>query len=81
MLPHIRFQATRPSEECGCPEEEWLVGGINLIIHHDPDGRVHAFMDGGDWGEADAMFPGFASLDEARPTVFDWATSVLRGES
>lgn len=65
------------SDECGCPEEHWLIGSIDLTIHTDPDGSVHAFMDGGDWGERETSLHGFASLDAARASAFDWAAGVL----
>lgn len=79
LIYPIEMVGVGRSEECGCPEEQWLVGVIDLTIHTDPDGSVHAFMDGGDEGQADTSLHGFASLDAARPTVFDWAASILSG--
>lgn len=58
--------------DCGCPEECYLVRGIDLVVHFEPDGTADAFMDGGDWGEAEASFWA-PSVDMARKTVLSWA--------
>lgn len=39
----------RASEECGCPEELWLVGTLEVLIHLEEDGSGHIFVDTGDW--------------------------------
>lgn len=41
----------RPSEECGCPEQEWVMWGVSVTIHEEEDGSGHIFMDFGDGGE------------------------------
>jgi hypothetical protein len=79
LLP-IEFVATRPSDECGCPEEEWLIGSITLTLHNEPDGSIHAFLDSGDW-DAEQMFPDLRALDAARPAVFDWAQRFIMGDA
>ncbi len=48
-LMNCRLLIARPSEECGCPEEEWLVENLLLTVHFEPDGRGHIIIDGGDW--------------------------------
>lgn len=73
------FVEARASEECGCPEEAWLVDGINLIIHIEPEGHVHAFMDGGDWGQAEIMLYGETTIDGARAAALTWATDMVSG--
>ena len=40
----------RASDECGCPEEEWIINGATLIVHMDLDGNAAAFLD---WGDND----------------------------
>lgn len=39
----------RPSEDCGCPEELWLMGSIEVTLHMERDGSGHILLDGGDW--------------------------------
>jgi len=39
----------RLSEECGCPEELWLMGNIEVTIHLESDGSGHIIVDAGDW--------------------------------
>ncbi|MFZ5704947.1 MAG: hypothetical protein ACOY5R_06730 [Pseudomonadota bacterium] len=80
MLPAIRFEVVRASEECGCPEEEWVVGNCTLIMHFEDDGSIHGLLDAGDW-DADKTFRGFCSLDAARPSIFDWVASLFRGDA
>ncbi|WP_374600504.1 hypothetical protein [Brevundimonas sp.] len=64
--------------DCGCPEEEYLFDGINLIVHFEPDGSADAFMDGGDWGECETTVEGVTRF-AARVAVLAWADSVVRG--
>jgi len=62
--------------DCGCPEEIWLLGGLELHIHFEPNGDVDAFADGGDWGEAETTVEGFTP-EAGRVAVFAWAASLL----
>lgn len=68
---------TRSSEECGCPEEHWLYLGVDLIIHEEADGRVHALLDAGDW-DTDVLLP-YPSLEIAREPIFRWAHDSIHG--
>ena len=68
---------TRPSEDCGCPEEEWLFGGANLIIHEEADGQVHAFLDAGDW-DTEVTLP-FPTLERGGAPIFAWAHDSMHG--
>jgi hypothetical protein len=77
LIP-IEFRSTQPSEDCGCPEENWLIGGIDLTIHGEADGTIHAFSDDGEC-QPEVTLYGFGSLDAARPTVFDWASATMQG--
>lgn len=69
--------AQSENRECGCPEEHWLVGGIDLTMHFEPEGRVDAFMDGGDWGEADITLFTANSLEIGRSAAISWALDRL----
>ena len=39
----------RPSEDCGCPEEEWIMDTLVVTIHLEEDGSSHIAIDAGDW--------------------------------
>lgn len=67
----------RASDECGCPEEEWIYGGVTLIIHEETDGNVHAFLDAGDW-DTEVFLP-YSTLDAARGPIFAWAYDSMHG--
>lgn len=64
--------------DCGCPEEEWLFLGFNLILHHEPTGETDAFLDGGDYGEAETSFRP-ASLIAGRAAALAWAHALVMG--
>ncbi len=69
-----RLEAAYPDDECGCPVEEWVVNGIWLQIHFEPDGSMEAFADTGDW---DCEVPLAAtSMSDARAEAFAWARAV-----
>ena len=55
MLDRTLIEA-RPSEECGCPEELWRLGTIEVLIHLEENGEGHIFIDAGDW-EIDREVP------------------------
>jgi len=40
----IQLLARVPSDECGCPEELWLVDGILYLIHMEEDGTGEIFV-------------------------------------
>lgn len=68
------FERAYPDEDCGCPVEEWIVNGINLTIHFEPDGAMEAFADNGDW---DRNVPLKATtMEAARAEAFAWANAV-----
>lgn len=70
----IIFGRAYPDEDCGCPVEEWVVNGISLTIHFEPDGTLEVFADTGDW---DLTFPlKAATMVAARTEAFAWANSV-----
>lgn len=64
--------------DCGCPEETYIVNGINLIVHYEPDGTADAFLDGGDWGEVETTVEGMTRF-AARHAVFAWAFDMTAG--
>ena len=60
----------RASEECGCPEELWLMGNIEVTIHLESDGSGHIIADAGDW-EHDFTVQ-CASMNDLRDQAAAW---------
>lgn len=68
------LEAAYPDEDCGCPVEEWVIRGVSLTIHFEPDGSMEAFADTGDW---DANVPLKASsMADAREEAFAWVRAL-----
>lgn len=68
------LEASYPDKECGCPVEEWVVNGVSLSIHFEPDGKMEAFADTGDW-ETDVPLNS-TTMDAAREEAFAWAMAL-----
>ena len=62
------------SDECGCPEEEWDIHGIYAIIHIEPDGGGHIFLDAGEW-EADKLVDS-KNIEQLRIAAIEWVESL-----
>lgn len=77
----VELVEKRLSEECACPEEEWLVNGCTTIIHMESDGKMHVLIDSGDDGATDMMFHSIASLDDGRDLGLGWARAMLYSTS
>ena len=60
--------AARPSEQCGCPEEEWIIANLGLLIHFEEDGSGHIIIDGGDWEAGRSVAA--VSMDDLRAQAF-----------
>ncbi len=68
------FESAYTDEECGCPVEDWMVNGVTLSIHFEPDGSLEVFADTGDW---DMTFPLKASnMSDGRREAFAWARAL-----
>lgn len=66
----------RPSEECGCPEELWLMGNIEVTLHLEADGTGHILLDAGDWEhDWETAHTGMADL---RQKAADFITMLPR---
>ncbi len=69
-----RLEASYPDEDCGCPVEEWVYGGISLTIHFEEDGKIEIFADCGDWDrEFDVEA---ATIEAARAEAFAWVDAL-----
>lgn len=55
------------SVDCGCPEESFIYGMAEVIMHLDPDGSGTAFVDFGEW-DFEIEFK-CLSMDELRKEV------------
>lgn len=75
MSAEFAILIERRTGECGCPEEQYLYAGLDLIIHFEPNGDVDGFIDGGDWGEAETSLLGLAA-DAGRLAIFTWAARL-----
>ena len=57
MKDRFEFLSSKPSDECGCPEEEWVIDMFNVTIHLEPVTGGDIFIDCGDWQhEASLIF-------------------------
>ncbi len=65
--------AQRPSDECGCPEEEWEFGAFNVILHLEPFLGGDIFIDCGDWEDDKRVECN--SIEELREKAAEWAFS------
>lgn len=63
-----------PSEDCGCPEEEWEMNGLFVIIHLEADGKGHAFIDCGDW-EDEKLFD-VETMPALREAARQWVNTI-----
>lgn len=56
-----------PTQDCGCPMEQWLYQGITIDMHFEANGCVDVHVDGGDWdrdlGEIESREAAFAYVD------------------
>lgn len=76
MSDDIPILLSSGTGDCGCPEEVWLLRGLELHVHFEPNGDVDAFADAGDDGEAETTIEG-VTPEEGREAVFSWARSLL----
>ncbi|WP_433950825.1 hypothetical protein [Brevundimonas bullata] len=68
------FERAYPDEDCGCPVEEWVVCGISMMIHFEPDGSLEVFADTGDWDDTFSL--NATDLAGAREEAFAWARAL-----
>ena len=70
----ITVVRTGVSEECGCPEEEFIYKNICVMIHYEEDGSGHIILDAGDWEQE--HFIQISSFDELRQKAIDIIDSL-----
>lgn len=68
----------RPSEECGCPEELWMMGSLEVLIHFEADGSGHIIADAGDWQHD--FFADCADMSDLRQQAITWVNSLPNEE-
>jgi hypothetical protein len=79
-MSQCQFIESRLSEDCGCPEQDWVINGIYTTIHLEEDGGGHILLtdDGGDGPEKLTPCDGIGDLLEKAK---DWiATLTIEGE-
>ncbi len=72
------FIVSRNSDECNCPEEDWVIGMIYTTIHMEHDTGGHIFLDCGDW--QDEKLVDCDSMDQLRVAAVNWVMSLPVGE-
>lgn len=72
--PGAFLEKAYPDPDCGCPVEEWVYGGISLILHFEADGTMEAHADTGDW-EMDVPLKA-STMEAARAEVFAWVDTL-----
>ena len=66
---------TGPSEECGCPEEDWVVLSLTAQIHFEEDESGHVLIDAGDW-DHEFTVPAPTTMDALRQAMFTYITGL-----
>jgi hypothetical protein len=74
MAVNAKLIEVRPSEECGCPEEFWIMDNIEVIIHFEEDGSGHIFLDAGDWDHDFVVEAN--TMEGLRRAAIDWVESL-----
>jgi hypothetical protein len=74
MKKQFELVEIRQSEECGCPEEDWIIGMLYITIHLEPDTGGHIFIDCGDW--EDEKLVDCSTMDELRSEAVKWSSSI-----
>ena len=67
----VRMIAALPSEECGCPEELWIVNTFEVLIHFEASGASEMFVYTGDY-EIEKSFEGCRNMNDLRAKMFQF---------
>lgn len=67
------FVSSNQSDECGCPEEDWVIGNLYVTIHLEPESGGHIFIDCGDW--QDEKLVDCNSIEDLRLKAEEWTNS------
>lgn len=71
-VPHLERSYSDP--DCGCPIEEWLLSGVSLLLHFEPDGSMELFADAGEWDCEVALKA--SNMEAAREEAFAWVRAL-----
>jgi hypothetical protein len=74
MKKRFEFLGTKPSDECGCPEEDWVIDMFNVTIHLEPVTGGDIFIDCGDW--QDEKTGDCTTIEELRCEAVKWIKSI-----
>lgn len=71
----IEIVDQRKSDECGCPEEDLIIGMCFLTIHLEKDNSGHLFLDMGDWDE-EKLVECDGTIEDLRNRAHDWVEQI-----
>ena len=66
---------SRPSEDCGCPEEDWVLSGLFVTIHLEEDGSGHIMMIG-ECSETEKLVA-CNGIEDLRHQAAEWAKELV----
>lgn len=73
--PSVELLASLPSEECGCPEEIWVINGYEVLIHFEEDGSSEMVIYTGD-NEHEIWFDDCLNMHDLRAKMFRYFAQV-----
>lgn len=66
----------RRSEECGCPEEEFIIGMCYFTAHLEENGSCDLFLDMGDWDDERTGISCDGTVEGMRQKAREWAEEI-----
>tara|TARA_R110001583_G_scaffold34982_5_gene116929 strand:- start:5967 stop:6215 length:249 start_codon:yes stop_codon:yes gene_type:complete len=67
----------RLNKDCGCPEEDWIMNGIYITIHAEPEGQGTMIADFGEWEEEQLVEA--SGLEDLRQLAETWTLTFHAG--
>ncbi|MBB1291006.1 MULTISPECIES: hypothetical protein [unclassified Pseudoalteromonas] len=74
MKTRYELVSVGKSDECGCPEEEWVIFMVCVTIHLEPVTGGHIFLDTGDW--QDEKLVNCQNIEQLRVAAVDWVNNM-----
>jgi len=71
----IEIEDQRLSDECGCPEEDIIIGNLFFTIHLEEDSGGHLFLDLGDY-EEERLVDCDGTIEGLRQKAHEWAEEI-----
>lgn len=67
---HYELLEVRTDEDCGCPEELWLMGDLEVTLHLEKNGQGHIHLDNQHW--EDDKFVACNDLVDLKIIALNW---------